>query len=92
MISPSDGRIMVCMVLNHYVLCNVIILLQITNEMMSSTLYIMGNETDAMLDSGMYICQINLTIAETDEFTDMSDPSAVVIQGKVTLSKHVSDL
>ena len=58
---------------------------------MWSRLYIRGNKTNAMLDSGIYICQIDLTIAETDLFTDMSDLSSIVMKGKMTLFKSVSN-
>jgi len=87
MIDPSDDRIMVCAVLNHYLLYNVIILLQFTNGTMWSRLYIRGNKTNTMSDSGIYICQIDLTIAKTDLFTDVSDLSSIVMKGKITLFK-----
>ena len=51
--------------------------------MMSSVFNISGNDTDGILDNGMYNCQVNLTIAGNDTFSDVSDGSSVVLKGKV---------
>ena len=50
--------------------------------MMSSVFNISGNDTNGILDNGMYNCQVNLTIAGIDMFSDVSDGSSVVLKGK----------
>ena len=65
------------------IICYDISLLQITNDTMSSIFYISGNDTDAMQDNGMYTCQVTLTIAGDDVFMNDSNPSLVVLMGKV---------
>ena len=50
---------------------------------MSSMYYINANDTNAMLDNGIYACQVYVTIAETDRFMNISDTSLVVLRGKL---------
>ena len=50
---------------------------------MSSVFSIIGDDTDGIQDNGMYNCRVNLIIAGTDMFSDISDGSSVVLKGKV---------
>jgi len=50
---------------------------------MSSVYYIDGNDTNAVSDSGLYNCEVILTINNTDQFMNVSDGSLVVLRGKV---------
>ena len=63
--------------------------MQVRNRNNVSLFSINANDTNAVLDNGLYSCQVTLTISGTDRFSDTSNNSAVIFKGTYAYTIHM---
>jgi len=56
---------------------------QIIDDVMSSTLFVDANDTNATVDNGVYTCQVILKVAEADYLLATSNVVRLVLNSKV---------
>ena len=75
---------------NHLVSYISQLFIQVTNNFNTSLFTIRGTDTNAILDNGIYSCQVVLTIFGIERFAGASTNSTVLFKGMLTLTLYVA--